>query len=194
VGFSVKLLVSALLGFFALSIAAFAPVSSNQCRAMHDQVMQPLRNVIELLQANPDLNSLSAPQGCYAILQQFKTLPQGAEIIRQIATRDVENTSSKCLYPVTSVQYECAEGRCLPQAFSYCGQWAYSMTNQPHYELGIELAYKIDNAYDKAQQLCGHVFRWDETGALTAAHELLNYLDNQVQIRSEKLYGMACGN
>jgi hypothetical protein len=194
-GVRVKQLV---LAGMALSIAAFAPVSSNQCREMHDQVMQPVHNLIAYLSSNPDLDALSGP-GCLYVLQQLKTVPQGSEIVRQMASRDVENTSSRCLYPVNSVQYVCTESsagepRCLPQSYTYCGQWEYSVTNEPRYELGMELAYKLDTAYDKAQQMCGYAQRWNEVAARSAMLDLLTYLNTQIDTRGEKLYAMACGS
>jgi hypothetical protein len=186
------------LAVMALSIAAFAPVGSHQCREVHDQVMQPIHNVASLLNMNPDFDTLSGG-GCLYILQQLKTLPAGADLIRQVAAQGVEKPVSRCVYPINSVQYICndpktGEARCLPQAYTYCGQWEYSMTNEQRYELGMELGSKLDNAYDKAQQMCGYALRWDEAGTKMAMRELIAYLNDQVSTRGEKLYAAACNS
>src|SRR5258707_1069948 len=118
-GVCVKQLILAIL---ALSIAAFAPVSSHQCREVREEVMRPVRNVLSFLKMTPDLDSLSGP-GCLYILQQLKAVPQGAEMIRQLGTQKAENASSRCLYQINSIHYQCTEpkigeARCLPQNYS----------------------------------------------------------------------------
>jgi hypothetical protein len=180
------------LAVFALSVAAFAPVSTHHCQQVHRQVMQPVKNVLAFLKVKPDLDSLSGP-GCLYILQQFNHVPEGAELLRRLATQRVENASSRCLYPMNSVRYDCTDSRhCLPQAYSYCGQWEYSLTNASRYELAMELAFQIDTAFDKAQQMCGAAMRWDELGAMTAMKDLHSYLDNEVNPLNEKVYAEVC--
>ena len=193
----------AALTSLALSIAAFAPVNSHQCEAVNDSVLQPGRNILTFLNMNPDIDMLSGP-GCIYILNQFKNLPSGAELVRQMAGQRVEHTSSRCLYPINSVQYLCDETalgespRCLPQAYTYCGQWEYSMTNQENsYEAAMELALKLDTAYDKAQALCGMAMDPERGNAgiaraLSFAHELQAYLTNEIHDSSETIYQISC--
>lgn len=189
------------LAGMALSIAAFSPVGSHQCEAVRDNVLRPVRNVTAFLRMDPDLESLSGP-GCWYILQQFKRLPSGAELVRQIASQRVEHTSSRCVTPINSVHYLCSDPApgespvCAPQTFSYCGQWAYSMTNQEaSYEQAMELAFKLDTAYDKAQALCGMAMRWEggAHGVKDAARSLIEYLGGEIRESSERIEGESCG-
>jgi hypothetical protein len=184
------------LAALALSIAAFAPSSSHPCRDLRAQVAQPVQDVAAYLETRPSLDSLSGP-GCVFILQSLKLLPSGAQVARELGSIGVENTRSRCTTSVNSIRYSCTDPEagpvlCLPQSYSYCGQWEFSMTNQPKYELAMELSTQIDIAYDKAQQLCGLAMNRDEAGADSAAKDLVSYLGLRVLPESEKLYELGC--
>lgn len=181
----------------ALSIAAFAPVGSNPCREVREQVMQPMHDVAEYLRTNRSVETLSST-GCLYILSNLERLPFGAQLIRDLGARGLENTQNRCTTTVNSIRYPCSEPsmgqpRCLPEAYSYCGQWEYSMTAQPKYELAMELSTQVELAYDKAQQLCGAAMSWDEAGTAIAVQDLLSYLDSSIGPKSEKLYELSCG-
>ncbi|MGK5081930.1 hypothetical protein WDW37_01400 [Bdellovibrionota bacterium FG-1] len=184
------------LAALALSITAFAPMSSHQCAEFSESVLEPLDAVSTFLNRSPSLDTL-VQSGCLMIAQQFQSLPQGAELVRQLASQRIENTSSRCLYPINSIQYKC-EGpqgetpRCTPQTYSYCGQWEYSMTNDSGYELSMELALRLDTIYEKAQTLCGLALRLNP-GALEVARDLQNSLRDEILESSEKSYDRACG-
>jgi hypothetical protein len=185
-----------ILPILALSIAAFAPVGSRQCGEMHEQVMAPISNVVSFLKMNPDMDIMST-SGCLYVLGQLKQLPAGSQLMRELGARAVENTQSRCVTVVSSIHYPCTEpktgeARCLPQAYSYCGQWAYSMTNQPKYEAAMELSTQVEVAYDKAQQMCGMAMRHDRAGATSAAGELLRYLTS-IQPQNDRVYSLTCG-
>jgi hypothetical protein len=180
-----------------LSIVAFTPVSSQQCDQVRSSALQPLLNVTSYLKMNPDMESLSGP-GCLYILQQMRKMPHGADLLRQVATQRVENTSSRCLYGVNSIKYVCNDPKlgeaaaCAPQTYTYCGQWEYSMTNyESRYEMSMEHALRLDVAFDKAQALCGMAMRWD-FGALKAMRDLKAYVDDELIETSERLVGEVC--
>ena len=180
-----------------LSVAALGPVHSHQCEEVRDAVMSPLKNVAGYLAQAHDLDSLSGP-GCQYVLGQLKQLPSGSDLIRQVATQRVENTERRCLFSVNSIEYDFEQPaigqdpRFTPQSYSYCGQWEFSMTNQPSYELAIELSLKLDTAYEKAQRMCGLAIHMDAR-AVQAAHELASYLEGEVAEPSEKTFQTACG-
>jgi hypothetical protein len=186
------------LATLALSIAAFAPVSSHLCRDTQEQVIQPIQDVIAYLETRPSMEALAGP-GCVSILETLKRLPSGARAMRALGAHGVENTRSLCTTSVNSIRYPCTipalgTARCLPEAYSYCVQWEYSMTNQPKYELAMELSTQVESAYDKAQQLCGAAMNHDEAVTSAAAKDLLSYLSQRIAPDSDKLYDLSCGD
>ena len=190
-----KQLVVALL---ALSIVAFAPVGGNPCRETREQVLQPMRNAASYLATHPTAENL-ATTGCVYLLNELRNLPAGARKLRELGTLGVDNTQSRCNTSVNSIRYVCTESqygtpRCLPEAYAYCGQWEYSMTNQPKYELAMELSTRFEVAYDKAQQLCGLALDRDDAGAWAAAQDLLTYLAERVDTGADRLFELSCGD
>jgi hypothetical protein len=66
------------------------------------------------------------------------------------------------------------------------------MTNQEsRFENAIELATKLDTAYDRVQSLCGRAMRKSK-GAEDAARELLAYLDGELSELGSKFYSASC--
>lgn len=191
------------LAVVALSLVALAPISSNPCREVREQVFEPLRDVAELVAGEPDFADLSN-RGCLYILGRFRDIPAGAQLLRELGARGVEGVRSRCTTAVNSVHYRCSQeagasgGRalsyCLPQAYDYCGQWAYSMTNQPKYELAMELSTQIEMVYDKAQRLCAAVIAGDAPRARSERQSLSQYLESRVLPRSERLRSLSCGD
>jgi hypothetical protein len=182
----------------ALSIAAFTSSGTSPCRLLNEQVRQPTRSIASLLATRPDVAWLS-DTGCRSILTAVRELPAGARLARELGARGIENAQSRCTTSVNSIRYLCGGSedgytRCLPESYSYCGQWEYSATAQPRYELGMELAASIDAAYDKAQQLCGLAMSWDTPGAQSAARELESYLEERVLPGMDRLDELSCND
>lgn len=189
-----------LLATVALSIAAFAPVSPHQCRTLRDEVSRPVQQVQDYLQMHPDLEALSGP-GCLYILQRTQNISQTADTLRQLATRSVDNITHRCAVSINSLRYHCdslSSGHCLPETYTYCGYWEYTVSpsapivSDPRYEASMELANKLDVAYDKVQRLCGAAMSLSENDTANALTDLTRYLDTEVEPRNTKLIELSC--
>jgi hypothetical protein len=193
------LLKQLVLAAVALSIAAFAPVNPHQCRTLREEVVRPVQQVKNYFEMQPDLEALAGP-GCLYILRQTQGLAQTAETLRQLATRSVDNVTHRCADSVNSLRYRCdsADGRCLPESYTYCSHWEYTVSpsapivSDPRYEASMELANKLDVAYDKIQRLCGAAMSFGESETMTAVTEVRRYLETEVEPRNEKLMELSC--
>lgn len=179
-----------------LSFAAFAPVSTHPCRQIHEQVTQPLREVSIFLASKPGADTLAGP-GCVFLLSELRRMPVGARLIRKLGAHGLPKAFHRCATRIASVHYPCVDSkfgptRCLPEAYAYCGEWEYSLANEPKYELGFELSTRVDVAYEKTQQLCGMAMRREDAGALEAAARLEAYIRERIEPRADRFYGLAC--
>ncbi len=183
------------LALIALSVLAFTPSHTRDCDSLNDDLLFPIHHVLDFLKLKPEFSALKGP-GCLYILRQMSAVPHAAELLRQQTRETFPNASDSCLFPVSSIQYVCGEGaRCLPQSYSYCGQWEYSMTYDPTYELAMELSYKADVAYGKAQALCGLALSstFDSMNSIDSAMtDLMGYLEREVLTRGDRLNGLIC--
>jgi hypothetical protein len=112
-----------ILAALAISIAGFTPVGSHQCGELRESTLKPLDDVREFLKTAPSAELLSGP-GCNYVLKRMQELPRGAELVRLMAMRNVENSSVSCLDRMNSIHYVCGDAvvgdgsRCLPQTYS----------------------------------------------------------------------------
>ena len=178
-------------------LSAFAGCKDS-CREMTDQVLQPTNAAQALM--NTFHNGNDVASSCQALLNTLKTIPQGAQTIRDVANSKFSDSYSTCVQWTwgTRWEYQCwvewhhEVCRSNPVQYQYCSAYEHHTTHDSGYTAAMDLSNHLDVFYAKANDLCGLAVAGNLDGAFASTRELINYLAYTVNPENDQVYALAC--
>ena len=166
---------------------------------------------MEYLNTRPSGNLL-ASEGCSYLLDRFETIPEGAELIRDIADNRFSYEKRTCLRWVSSWRWVChgrrvypphrrpyppsypgyPGGGCHRRHYTYCANWDYDTIREPGYTEAVQLSRNLDEMFAKTQNLCSYAADGRYDRAYQEAQILLEFITNDVKPSEDRVYAMAC--
>jgi hypothetical protein len=138
------------------------------------------------------LDSDFSPAACFRLLADAAAVPAGTRELREIADRSVPGASSRCLETINSIRYRCVGENCLPQSYLFCGQWSYSLVEDPRYALAQDLAHLLDLLHDRIQRICGMAIVGE--AARGAREDFRRWTTEALRPTTARLDDLACGS